>query len=220
MTTHEYVKAIEYYSTAVAKDPSKRMLRHELAGAPPAAPDANAREPEEPAAPQSVRPAAAVQTSRRAPCLPAAARPPSSIPWPSSVPSAPPPPSAELYLELQKYEQATKELQLLLEGGDATDGVELEELHLRVKALLLLSRVHKEQVSVRAHTRHHRAAPPSHLPPTEPLPHPSSFTSRHPTPPPLARPQGAGPSTRQTPSPATRRFPSPLLAHQPGVAAP
>ena len=31
VTTHEYVKAIEYYSTAVQKDPSQRLLRHELA---------------------------------------------------------------------------------------------------------------------------------------------------------------------------------------------
>merc|ERR1719446_880541 len=31
ITTHEYVKAIEYYSTAVQKDESKKLLRHELA---------------------------------------------------------------------------------------------------------------------------------------------------------------------------------------------
>ena len=53
MTTHEYVKAIDYYSKAVTQDPTKQLLRLEL---------------------------------------------------------------AELYLELQKYEQAERELQHLISG--------------------------------------------------------------------------------------------------------
>ena len=62
MTTHEYVKAIDYYSKAVTQDPTKQLLRLEL---------------------------------------------------------------AELYLELQKYEQAERELQHLISGeaaGGEADG--------------------------------------------------------------------------------------------------
>jgi tetratricopeptide (TPR) repeat protein len=62
VTTHEYVKAIDYYSKAVTQDPTKQLLRLEL---------------------------------------------------------------AELYLELQKYEQAERELQHLISGeagGGEADG--------------------------------------------------------------------------------------------------
>ena len=122
---------------------------------------------------QSVRPAAAVPTFQTGPLLACGLL--CRLPALGPHRSHPPRGGAELYLELQKYEQATKELQLLLEGGDATDGVELEELHLRVKALLLLSRVHKEQVSVaRTRTRQTRRPPASHPP------SPSPFTSRQP----------------------------------------
>ena len=82
VTTHEYVKAIEYYSTAVQNDPTKQALRHEL---------------------------------------------------------------AELYLELQKYEQAEKELHALLSSSEARDSPQLDEAYLHVQSLLLLSRVYKEQ---------------------------------------------------------------------------
>ena len=81
VTTHEYVKAIEYYSTAVHSDPTKQALRYEL---------------------------------------------------------------AELYLELQKYEQAEKELRALLSGSEAAE-LQLDEAFLHVQSLLLLSRVYKEQ---------------------------------------------------------------------------
>ena len=81
VTTHEYVKAIEYYSKAVHGDPTKQALRYEL---------------------------------------------------------------AELYLELQKYEQAEKELRALLASSEAAE-LPLDEGFLHVQALLLLSRVHKEQ---------------------------------------------------------------------------
>merc|ERR1719482_305204 len=81
VTTHEYVKAIEYYSTAVHSDPTKQALRYEL---------------------------------------------------------------AELYLELQKYEQAEKELRTLLASSEAAE-LPLDDGFLHVQSLLLLSRVHKEQ---------------------------------------------------------------------------
>ena len=81
VTTHQYVKAIEYYSTAVQKDETQKLLRIEL---------------------------------------------------------------AELYLELQKYDQAQKELQMLL-GDEASAERDLDEVCLQVKALMLLSRVLKEQ---------------------------------------------------------------------------
>ena len=51
---------------------------------------------------------------------------------------------AELYLELQKYEQAEKELRALLASSEAAE-LPLDEGFLHVQALLLLSRVHKEQ---------------------------------------------------------------------------
>merc|ERR1719446_906576 len=49
---------------------------------------------------------------------------------------------AELYLELQKFDQAQKELLQLIATDEEKD---LEDAYLQVKALMLLSRVYKDQ---------------------------------------------------------------------------
>jgi len=81
VTTHDYVKAIEYYSSSLQKDGTRAKLRHDL---------------------------------------------------------------AELYLELKKYEQAKKELGVLLADEDAADR-DAEELVQQVASFRLLARVHREE---------------------------------------------------------------------------